>query len=341
MLVQTMKYGVVTMVGFVLLTRSLGADGQIIGEDMCACSPSTYEFTLDFDLSCPPMNITESNAIGETSCVTTPFGDPNTADLVPVAVQSIDILELGPGLGVLVQENIAGIFLSGDSFVYTSIAAPQADIESPVEIPRAIQVNIVGLNQFNEALINVYIITFTNDCNAFPLLSEGQSAGWTYFTRLGAPGRDLCPIGNPDTTTGSPTPEIVSAEPAQSNTFAPTVSPPTVTSRAPISTVSPTVGSTSTPSAPVGGGTPAPVVTIVPTPSNVPPKTVAPTHSPVHTWPPTVINPSTEMSMFMGLSNRDLLEELDRFDLKVGSFHDIIARGMWLASHGSSCLSLM
>jgi hypothetical protein len=163
---------------FALLTR---AGGQVIGDDICSCTPSTYEFTFDFALTCPPINVTQGDAIASTACLINPFGDPSVIDLIPVAVQSIDILELNQNFEILVQENIAGSFGDGDSFRYVPIAALPGQITNPVNIPRAIQLNIIGVNQFDEAIINVYLITFSNDCGFFPALVNGQSAGWTVF----------------------------------------------------------------------------------------------------------------------------------------------------------------
>jgi hypothetical protein len=189
-----MKCTVATFLGVIFASSTRGAKSQvIIGKDLCACSPSIYEFTLDFDRSCPPANLTGIDTVDNTSCVITAFGDPNVTDLVPVSVQSIDILELGQGLRVLIQEKINANLSNGDSFVYTSLSAFPEEIKEPDEVPRAIQINIVGMNQFNESLINVYLITFTNACDDFPLLLEGQSAGWTVFSRLNPPLREICP----------------------------------------------------------------------------------------------------------------------------------------------------
>ena len=152
-----------------------------IGVDICSCAPGQYEFTLDFSLYCPPVNITLGDAVQTTSCLVNPFADPDVADLVPVAVQSIDILELDQNLQILVQENIAGSYGDGDTFQYTSIAALPGEIVNPEDIPRAIQLNIIGVNQFDEPIINVYLIVFTNNCGRYPVLFEGQYAGWTRF----------------------------------------------------------------------------------------------------------------------------------------------------------------
>ena len=157
------------------------AGSQIIGEDICSCAPNTYEFTLDFSLFCPPVNITTGDAVAATTCMVSPFADPNVIDLIPVSVQAIDILELDQNLDVIVQENIVGVFADGDTFRYTSVAAAPGEIIGPNDIPRAIQLNILGVNQFDEPIINVYLITFTNNCGSYPVLFDGQYAGWTRF----------------------------------------------------------------------------------------------------------------------------------------------------------------
>lgn len=174
-----------TLLGIIFSLLAFGrSQAQTIGEDVCACQPSTIEFTLDFALFCPPVNITRGDAIAATSCSVNPFGDPSVTDLVPVSVQSIDIMELNQNLQILVQENIAGSFGDGDTFSYVSIAALPGEITDPENIPRAIQLNLIGVNQLDEPIINIFIITFTNDCGVYPVLFEGQSAGWVRFVSL-------------------------------------------------------------------------------------------------------------------------------------------------------------
>jgi hypothetical protein len=167
-----------------LLKSSSGQDDLEIGVDICYCAPNTYQFTLDFSLFCPPVNITLGDAVRATTCQVEPFDDSTITDLVPVAVQSIDILELDQSLQVIFQEEIEGNFGDGDTFEYTSVAAIPGQVVDAADLPRAIQINIIGVNQAEETIINVYIITFTNSCGSYPVLSEGQSAGWTVFVSL-------------------------------------------------------------------------------------------------------------------------------------------------------------
>ena len=167
-----------------LFLISYGVSGQSqqqIGVDICACSPSTFTFTFDFNLTCPPVNVTVGNGVSKTSCLIKPFGNSSVTDLIPVSVQSIGILEIGQDLRILVQEDLTGNYVDGDSFNYTSISANPSDIKGPNDIPRAIQINLVGVNKNDEPIINFYVITFTNDCQSYPALTVGESAGWTIF----------------------------------------------------------------------------------------------------------------------------------------------------------------
>jgi len=183
---------------------------QEIGTEICNCAANSYEFTLDFALTCPPVNITLGDAVAATTCMVSPFGTPEVSDLVPVSVTSIDILELNQNLQVMVQENIAPVdpFKDGDTFSYVSYAAIPGEIVNPEDLPRAIQLNIVGINANGEEIINVYLITFTNSCGAYPVLQEGQWAGWTRFSDLGLPNPDLCPIARPPSPPPTPSPTL-------------------------------------------------------------------------------------------------------------------------------------
>ena len=152
---------------------------DIIVDEICGCSPSNYSIVLDFSLFCPPVEVGRGNGIGEISCIISPLGAPSS-DLEPVRLLNIDILELDQNNNVLTQERIDGGFVNGDTIVYTSILG--RDVELAVEqIPRAFQMNLNGVNADGVALINVFVITFTNECGILPVLDPGESAGWAVF----------------------------------------------------------------------------------------------------------------------------------------------------------------
>lgn len=164
------------------LLASVGlATSQEIGTDICACSPRSYEFTLDFGLTCPPVNIPNGNAVDGSSCLISPFGALDVTDLVPVSVDSIDILELGQNLRVIAQTDVDQTFNDGDTFTYTSIVADPDSIEEAQQVPRALQISIVGNNQAGDRIVNFFLVTFTNQCDEYPVFEEGQSAGWAKF----------------------------------------------------------------------------------------------------------------------------------------------------------------
>lgn len=178
-----------SFLALLVLVFSAAVCGQ---DEVCYCAPSVYEFTLDFDLTCPPVNITLGDAVSATTCIVSPFGDTVIEDLVPVAVQTITVIELRQDLQVLAQSEINGNFANGDTFQYTSTAADPASLEVPIDIPVAIQLNILGVNAADESIINVFLITFTGNCDAYPVLFEGQYAGWTRFVRTCGVWRKKC-----------------------------------------------------------------------------------------------------------------------------------------------------
>jgi hypothetical protein len=320
-----MKYFLVSLGS--LLAGPSGILGQKIGKDICACSPISYEFTFDFDLSCPPVNVEENDAVDRTSCAISPFGDPAVTDLVPVSVQSIDVLELGQGLRILVQERITGTFTNSSTFNYTSLSANASDIVDLTDIPRAIQVNIVGTNKEGQSLLNVYIITFSNNCDAYPVFVEGQSAGWTSFvsdilvilaifsvntnltrllqTRLEPPIRELCPFGSTMPPTSSPT-----ASATDSPTISPTAETPAAT-EAPITPTSAPSAETTT-RAPVSETNP-PTSTPTAIESTEKPSPIgSPTTSPSEFIEAPI---SMSMSMDYGLAGADLDSIVEEFGL--------------------------
>jgi hypothetical protein len=153
---------------------------------VCGCSPPTYTFLLDFTLFCPPIDINRNPGIQSLSCLISPFGAPTT-DLVPVLITHVDVLELDQSNNVLVQSRIDGDFLSGETFSYTSILNNTEEIDSTEEIPRALQMNLNAKNEAGVTLINVFVITFSNQCGAVPVFestSSVQSAGWAVFVSL-------------------------------------------------------------------------------------------------------------------------------------------------------------
>ena len=93
----------------------------------------------------------------------------------------VNILELGQDFTVIDQNNFTGTFVNGDSFAYASIIDGQDEDVNVAKIPRVLQLNIVGINAQNQPVVNFYAIEFTNNCFAYPVITPGDSAGWTSF----------------------------------------------------------------------------------------------------------------------------------------------------------------
>jgi hypothetical protein len=156
-----------------------------VGISICACQPSVYEFTLDVDLTCDDQNV-GGPGISDTTCLTELRGIENEedADLRPVVVGQVSIFELDQNLDVIAQTVKTGIFVSGSTFTYTSIIATEPEMLTPDTLPRGIQLVFIGINEARQAVINTFAILYTNDCGVFPLLVEGQMAGWSIFVSL-------------------------------------------------------------------------------------------------------------------------------------------------------------
>jgi hypothetical protein len=115
----------------------------------------------------------QGGGILERACLISPFGIPETSDLTPVYVESIDILEVDNEFTVIYQSQQLGPFNDGDSFKYITDT-----IDSVSDVPHGIQFNIHAFNQAGEQILNVVNIIFTNDCENYPVISEDTTAGW-------------------------------------------------------------------------------------------------------------------------------------------------------------------
>lgn len=155
--------------------------GQI-GTDFCGCQPATYTFTFDFALTCDDTDVA-GPGINDTACLTA-IRDQDVSpaeDLVPVVVSSVQIFELDQNLTPFAQTVRTGTFVNGSNFTYTSIISTITDLSNVASLPRGLQLVMTGLNSKENSTVQTWIITYTNDCGIFPLLTEGESAGWTIF----------------------------------------------------------------------------------------------------------------------------------------------------------------
>eukprot|EP00543_Licmophora_paradoxa_P002351 CAMPEP_0202449920 /NCGR_PEP_ID=MMETSP1360-20130828/8591_1 /ASSEMBLY_ACC=CAM_ASM_000848 /TAXON_ID=515479 /ORGANISM="Licmophora paradoxa, Strain CCMP2313" /LENGTH=274 /DNA_ID=CAMNT_0049068001 /DNA_START=76 /DNA_END=897 /DNA_ORIENTATION=- len=178
----------ISLFSTVLLSSSRLVQAQL-GETICACSPTTFEFELDFSLSCPG-TISDGNGIDQSDCFTTNFGTSSPDDTTPVLVNIIQILELNQGRQTLATYSRTGSYETGDTFSYTSLTAEGVDDIS--EVPGGLQITLTGENSAGDQLLQNWIIAYTNDCTISPIFDEGDSIGWTSVVTVGPARGDVC-----------------------------------------------------------------------------------------------------------------------------------------------------
>ena len=154
---------------------------QTVGVDICACQPSTYEFILNFNLTCDDKNV-QGPGINASACTITTDRDLNVTNKVPVSVSKIQVLELNQNLDIISTTPYEGEYTNGDVFRYTSVIATDK-ITRPEDVPRALQMTLAGRNANEEDLVNFWIIIFDNSCGIYPVVLEGEQIGWTIFVR--------------------------------------------------------------------------------------------------------------------------------------------------------------
>jgi hypothetical protein len=188
------------------------------------------------------VSVTRNPGITATFCTINPFGDRNETitDLVPVKISSVDVLELGQEFEVVSQNKITGPWVDNETFDFTSITAVEG---YDGKAPKAIQLNLFGENELGEPILNYFAIEYSNSCNDYPTLIEGDSAGWTSFTTLAAPSRELCPAVTTESPTASPTvPKVEPTDPPVDPT-----EPPVEPTEAPVDPTDPPVDPTEPP----------------------------------------------------------------------------------------------
>jgi len=218
---------------------------------LCACSPTVFFFKLDFFNFCPPANITEGAGTGilQSLCE---IDVGSGASSIPDRVDSISIREFSSDLLVgLKNVNLPGPFFNGDTFVYTSIVASDANRSS---IPGLLQMTAEGFDENDDVVELQWAVQYTNLCDVLPF-SPGNSFGWAILEDIGPPREALCGI------TAEPTPS-----PSTKPSFQPSDMP------------------SNNPTRPPGSPTSSPSKEPTPTPSLPPPRTPNPVMSMDYSW---------------------------------------------------------
>jgi hypothetical protein len=172
------------LVSPLLISLLLGTAHANTGRKFCACMPSTFVFTFDFSLGCTDDISSDDPGISAFTCKVTAAGGDTPSDPVPVVVNAIQILEIGQPTRsqIISSTTITGeAYKDGDVFEWTSTADTSFPISD--DAPKTMQVLMTGSNAAGEAVINLWTIEFTNQCNVWPVLTPGMQAGWMVMVR--------------------------------------------------------------------------------------------------------------------------------------------------------------
>jgi hypothetical protein len=154
------------------------------GKKFCACLPAAFTFTFDFSLGCNDDISPDDPGIASFSCKVTNEGNEDPSDPIPTVVTGVQIIEIGqpPSSAVISTTTLTNqSFVNGSTFEYRSTADNSFPITT--DAPKVLQMLITGINAAGEALLNLWVIEFTNQCRVFPVLTEGMTAGWTVMVR--------------------------------------------------------------------------------------------------------------------------------------------------------------
>ena len=167
------------LLGITLLLLLASPSFAQVGSNICSCSPPTYEFTLDFSLTCDNTQL-PGPGIAEFECVIAPFQTGANIDLVPASVETVDFVEFDQALGRISESSIFEQLVDGDKITYTSVSANPEAITVP-SVPKSLQISMLAQNSIGQPLLMTWVVTFTNSCTDFPVISEGNQIGWTKF----------------------------------------------------------------------------------------------------------------------------------------------------------------
>lgn len=168
-----------------LVWRTTKAQEVVIGTDLCACQPSSFDFKLNFGLGCDNSTV-QGDGIEETACII----DPVLDDPVPVSASRMEILELDQGLQIIQSATtvLNGTYSNGDTVSFTSSIIDNdssVEITAPEELPRGLLVAVTGENADGKELVNTWVLLYTNDCDIYPVINNGMQIGWTVFVSFG------------------------------------------------------------------------------------------------------------------------------------------------------------
>mmetsp|Transcript_45956 Transcript_45956/g.112128 ORF Transcript_45956/g.112128 Transcript_45956/m.112128 type:complete len:692 (+) Transcript_45956:127-2202(+) len=169
-----------------------------VGITVCACQPGQYLMTFGFSQTCDGSTVTPAiegvNAVTCEVSVTSDDGTPVPGgDPVPVRVGAIQTIEFGQ-TGQTVGQSVVNVDLNnGSLFRYTSISVTSTEFLTDETVPGKVEWIFTGRNAEGQIVQQSISMEFSDDCDAYPVLSVGEQLGWVSFTELTAPPSAVCP----------------------------------------------------------------------------------------------------------------------------------------------------
>lgn len=232
-----------------------------VGTTICACSPARYQMQIITAQTCAETTVALSNpGIINVVCMTNPeaIGPPDE-----ITISSVQILELDQNQQLLSSRLISEELTNGSIIEFDSFTADPDAVMSG-QVPGSIEIGIMARNSALTNIFHTWTIEYSNSCDVYPVLGDGQQIGWTTFvskearysvtrlrrsdltlshdqSMLTPPSGRVCPLAAGPTS--APT------DPVPTSTSSPTVEPAGVPTATPRSTKRPTnvPGSTKSP----------------------------------------------------------------------------------------------
>lgn len=144
---------------------------------LCACTPSSYSFILNFALTCPETTIARSAGITDIQCTTTP---DVALDTVTAEAYSIQFVELDQNRLILKSLTVDTPVPNGGTVTFESyIASPQGE----GRVPGSLEVGITARDATTSTVYQQWVLQYSNSCTDYPVLSQGEQIGWTSLVR--------------------------------------------------------------------------------------------------------------------------------------------------------------
>ena len=141
-------------------------DPFVIGEELCGCQPSIYEFQFNFSSPCPADNDAFGPAgIAEQSCQVT----STSSDSVLVVVKEVVIEETGQSGSELRNALLTGPFQQEDVIAFESAMRVVSGLAEP---PKQLGMFIQGENKDGIEVRAEWSVVFTNECDVFPVIRQ-------------------------------------------------------------------------------------------------------------------------------------------------------------------------